>query len=32
MFSLGTLVPERQYCVFHTHTDKDTQHTQGPID
>ena len=32
MLSLGTLVPERLCYVFHAHTDKDTQHTQRPID
>ena len=32
MSSLGTLVPERPCYVFHTHTHKDIQDTQGPID
>ena len=32
MLRLGTLVPEQPCYLFHTHTDKDTQHTEGPID
>ena len=32
MSSLGTLVPERPCYVFHTHTHKDTEHTQEPVD
>ena len=32
MLSIGTLVPEQPCYVFHTHTHKDTQHTQEPLD
>ena len=32
MSSLDTLVAERSWYVFHTHTHKDAEHAQGPID